>query len=201
MKHIRIASEADKDQITDLRLTEYSKSKDFLLINAAFLKWDEIDNDHPVIGVWNEKNQVIATMLPAFVDNQQKAVDIIEYDLPIKVSFPALIFCRAATKASHRMMGFNQLLRYYYLTAALKHNIKSLLSPVFKKATRTKFMDQIGYKFYTPLKTSGAKLLPVNERQLAVLERSGMKNAAKIIEKTIPNLIKEYPWKGKSITF
>lgn len=199
MKQIRVASEKDSDQIADLRLTEYQRSKDFKLVNTDFLKWSEIDRKCPVIGVFNGKDEAIATILLTVVRSTQSAVKAIEYNLPTEISFPAFVFSRAATKKSYRKMGFNQLLRYYCIKAAIDYNINSLLSPVFKHAPRTTFMKEIGYRFYTPLETSQTKLIPVNIRKLAILERSKMEYAIKIIEKKIPNLIEEYPWQGKSI--
>lgn len=199
MKQVRVASAKDSDQISNLRLTEYQSSKDFILVNSIFLEWGGNDKNCPVISVWNEEDEVIATILLTPVKNTQSAIEIIEYNLPTEISFPALVFSKAATKKSYRKKGLNQLLRYYCIKAALDYNINSLLSPVFKQAPRIAFMKEMGYQFYTPLETSQTKLIPVSIRKLAVLERSKMEYAIKIIEKKIPNLIKEYPWQGESI--
>lgn len=200
MKQVRVASEKDSDKIADLRRTEYRRSKDFKLVSPDYLKWDETDKKCSVIGVFNEENDAIATMLMMVVKNVQGAVAALESDLPTMVSFPAFVLRRAATKQKYRKHGFNQLLRYYYIKAALNYNINSLLGPVYKHATRTGFMEEIGYQFHAPLAVPKGKLLPTSIRILAVLERKKMEFAIKAIEKKIPNLIKEYPWTGELIS-
>jgi len=201
MKHVRITSEQDSKQIADLRISAYQSSKDFRLVNSNFLEWGEKEKTCPVIGVWNNDDNAIATILLIVVDNAQKAARTIEYDLPIEVPFPALVFSRAATKQTYRRRGFNQLIRYHCIKAALECNINSLLSPVFEHATRTGFMKEMGYQFYTPQETCRDKIIPANIRKLAVLERSKMEYAVQVIEQRIPDLIREYPWDGDPIIF
>ena len=75
MKQIRIASEKDSNQIADLRIAEYKSSKDFKLVQPGFLEWGEIDKKSLVIGVFNEENRVIATILLTTVENIKKAVN------------------------------------------------------------------------------------------------------------------------------
>lgn len=200
MKQIRFASDKDGDKIGALRLTEFQRSSDFKLVNSSFLEWGELDKKCKVVCIFNEKNQAISTILLNSVENNNEAVDAIGYNLPTKIPFPALVFSRAATRLSYRRKGLNQLLRYYSIKAAVNSNINSLISPVFKHATRTDFMKEMGYQFYTPDETSIENLIPSNIRQLAVLDRSKMEYAIKIIERRIYDLIKEFPWQGQSIT-
>jgi len=201
MKHVRITSEQDSKQIADLRISEYQSSDDFKLVKSNFLKNNKSKGEAITLGVWNEQDEVIATLVLIFVDDIRKAEQKIESTIPTKISFPALIFRKAATKQAYRKKGLNQLLRYYSIKSALECGIHSLLSPVFEHATRTKFMEKIGYRFYSPLQISKDKLIPNTVRTLAVLNRDAMDNALRTIENSIPSLIKEYPWKGGSIIF
>lgn len=200
MKQIRLASEKDGTKIAELRLTEYQNAKDFTLVSTEYLKWDETDRQCPVVAVFNEQNEAIATMLVIPVNTVQKAVSSLESDLPVKIAFPAFVFKKAVTKCAYRKHGFNQLLRYHIIKAALNCDIQSLLSPVYESAPRTGFMKKIGYQFHTSLSPTPDKLIPTSTRILAVLERNRMKEALKAIEQKIPDLINSYPWIGEKIS-
>lgn len=200
MNHIRLASEKDGKKISELRLTEYQNAKDFQLVSTAYLKWDDTDRRCPVAAVFNGLNEVIATMLVIPVNTAEETVSSLESDLPVEIDFPAFVFKKAVTKCAYRKHGFNQLLRYHIIKAALNCDIQSLLSPVYESAPRTGFMKKIGYEFHTSLSPTPDKLIPSSTRILAVLERSRMKEALKAIEQKIPDLIESYPWTGEKIS-
>ncbi|MBC8440580.1 MAG: hypothetical protein H8D87_12995 [Deltaproteobacteria bacterium] len=201
MNQIRIASEKDHDKITDLRLTEFSRSKDFKLLKPELLKWNEIDDNNNVIEVLHKGNEVIATIRVIPVFNKKQATHVLECDLPVKISFPALVFNSAVTKKSYQGKGLNQILRYYCLIAAIDHDINTVMSPIYQTAPRIKFMKKLGYQCHTLAHSWQTKLFPNSPRELAVLNRNQFSNAIKIIEKSIPQLIKNYPWYGVPITF
>ncbi|MBT6341624.1 MAG: hypothetical protein HOJ48_20265 [Desulfobacula sp.] len=201
MNHIRLVSEQDQDKITNLRLKEFSRSKDFKLLKPELLKWNEIDNKNNVIAVLHEGCEVIGTIRVIPVFNKKEATHFLECDLPVKIDFPALVFNSAVTKKAYQGIGVNQILRYYCLTAAIEQDINVVMSPIYQKATRIKFMKKLGYQCHTLTHSWQKKLLPNSPRELAVLNRNQFSNAIKIIEKSIPKLIQKYPWYGAPIIF
>jgi hypothetical protein len=201
MNHVRLASKKDQDQITNLRLKEFGRSKDFKLLKPGLLKWNEIDNNNNVIEVLHKGNEVIGTIRVILVFNKKEAIHFIECEPPVKLSFPALVFNSAVTKKAYQGIGINQILRYYCLTAAMDQDINIVMSPIYQKATRIKFMKKLGYQCHTLTHSWQKKLLPNSPRELAVLNRNQFSNAIKIIEKSIPKLIQEYPWYGAPIIF
>src|SRR5690554_3666199 len=113
MKQIRLASVIDKKEVTALRIQEFARSRNFKLLKPDLLLWNDIDDTHTVLGVWNDLQEVIATLRLVRVSNMEEAVTRLEADIPVDIGFPCLIFNSAATRQDHHRQGFNQLLRYY----------------------------------------------------------------------------------------
>jgi hypothetical protein len=134
------------------------------------------------------------------VANLQEAVTRLEADIPIAIHFPCLIFNSAATRQDYHRQGFNQLLRYYSIRAALAHHIQHLISPVYLNGPRLALMEKLGYTFHEPPHTWQTKLAPYSPRILAVLEKNRFASARDILEKAIPHLIDTYPWTGEPIS-
>jgi hypothetical protein len=199
MKQIRMAIARDQKEITALRLQEFGRSRNFKVLKPEQLQWNDIDDTHTVLGVWNEHREVIATLRLVRVSNMEEAVTRLEADIPVKIGFPCLIFNSAATRQDHHRQGFNQLLRYYSIQAALTHDIRHLISPVYLNAPRLALMEQLGYTFHEPPRTWQTKLAPYSQRILAVMERSSFASALNYLETSIPHLITAYPWTGRSI--
>ncbi len=134
MKQIRRAGTEDAESITDLRVTEYKRSRDFTLLRPETLFWNETDDTETVLSIWDKNDRAIATMRMVCVTNLRQAEIMMKSEVPGRVEFPALIFNAAATRKEWRRKGFNQLLRYYGIQIAKVRGIQSLLSPVFQKS-------------------------------------------------------------------
>lgn len=200
MKQIRIASAKDKKEVTALRTREFDRSKNFKLLKPGLLHWNHTDDAHTVLGIWNEHQEIIATLRLIRVANLQEAVKRLEADIPIAIHFPCLIFNSAATRQDYHRQGLNQLLRYYSIRAAQTHHIQHLISPVYLNAPRLALMEKLGYTFHEPPHTWQTKLAPYSPRILAVLEKNRFAPARDILEKAIPHLIDTYPWTGEPIS-
>ncbi|HCY86808.1 MAG TPA: hypothetical protein DHV36_16885 [Desulfobacteraceae bacterium] len=199
MKHIRKALPQDADAITELRIREFSRSADFKLLKPEALQWGPVDEAQTVIGVWNGRNQAIATMRMVRVDDADQATDILECALPPVLNYPGLVFNAAATLADYRRQGFNQLLRYYCIRYARSMGIRSLLSPVYQSAPRIGFMKQLGYVCHDLSDSWQTKLKPNSPRILCVLDSGRFDAALALIETTVPELIRDYPWQGDAL--
>ncbi len=201
MGHIRVATENDKNQVTDLRMNEFKRSRDFKLLKPELLNWSAVDDNNQVMGIWDDQDLLISTLRLILVKNKDEASHFLECELPVAIKFPGLVFNSAATEQSNRRRGLNQLLRYYALQAAIDHDIQMLLSPVYQKAPRMDFMRKLGYQCHTMKHSWQTKLAPNSPRELAILRKSQMGKAIEIIQNKIPDLIKAYPWQGGKISF
>jgi hypothetical protein len=199
MKQIRIAAARDKKEITALRLQEFARSRNFKLLRPELLHWNDVDDEHTVLGVWNDHQEVIATLRLIRVSNMEEAVTRLEADIPVEIGFPCLIFNSAATRQDHHRQGFNQLLRYYSIQAAQARHIRHLISPVYLNAPRLTLMKRLGYTFHEPPRTWQTKLAPYTPRVLAVLAQNRFDSACDILKDSIPHLIAAYPWIGGAI--
>lgn len=90
MKHIRLATPEDAQEISGLRIGEFSRSNDFTLLAPQRLNWCETDEINPVLGVWNVENEVVATMRLVRVTHDINASEVIEADVPGGWIFPHL---------------------------------------------------------------------------------------------------------------
>ena len=199
MKTIRRATRKDAQEITELRIKEFSRSPNFTLLEPQKLIWNQVDDTHEVVSIWEEGGLLISTMRFITLDDNPTAQSILEANLPGAIKFPALAFTSAATRKSHCGMGLNQLLRYYGIQAAKNHGIQSLLSPVYSGAPRLGFMEKLGYECHTLARTWQTKLAPNSPRILCVLKADQFNRALTILEEWAGNLIESYPWQGDPI--
>lgn len=199
MKQIRTACAHDKQVITDLRITEFNRSRDFKLLKPERLHWNETDDTHTVLGVWGEDGSLIATLRLIRVNHVQEARERLEADMPVEIRFPCLIFNSAATRQACHRRGFNQLLRYHAIQAAQTNQIRCLLSPVYQTAPRVMFMEKLGYRFHVLTHTWQTKLAPYSPRILGILENEQFPAAMDLLQNSIPHLIDTYPWTGEPI--
>ncbi|MFC1628131.1 hypothetical protein ACFL3H_03325 [Gemmatimonadota bacterium] len=150
---------------------------------------------------WNDDRHAVSTMRAETVTNIQEAQNNLECNVPEEIDYPIVIFNRAATHEQYRQLGLNQAIRYYFLKAALRADIQTTVSPVYLGASRTRFMDQLGYRFMDPGKTWQIKLQIHKPRLLALLERNRMEHALSIIEEEREKILRQYPWQGEPFEF
>ena len=196
MKQIRTACPQDAHAITNLRVREYSRAKDFKLLKPEALRWNAMDEAHTVLTIWNEDDDLIATMRMVRVASMPIAEEVMRSEVPGKVNFPALIFNLAVTRKENRHQGLNQLLRYYCIQLAKTMGIQSLLSPMFQKSPRVKFMKSLGYVCHERNLSWQSTLVPGSPLILCILGQDQFDDALTALEKAIPDLLKDYPWTG-----
>lgn len=199
MKQIREATTKDADAVSNLRIREFSRSKDFKLLKPETLCWNSVDEDHTVLAVWDDTDQAIATIRLIKVTNQSETEKMMKSKLSADVVFPAFIFTTAATVKEKRNHGFNQLIRYYGIQIAKAQGIQSLLSPVFQNSPRVNFMKSLGYVCYDRPISWQSPLIPGSQRILCILEQRKFESALDILKENVSELIKSYPWTGADI--
>lgn len=197
MQCTRQATSKDGKAISRLRINEFRRSKDFDLLLADKLKWNQLDDHQTVLAVWNHNNEPISTMRAVVVYDSIDAQDRLKCSVPDSLAFPAIVFNAAATQKENRGAGLNQVIRYHYLQAAIRDGIETILSPIYLGAPRINFMKSLGYHFVSPEKNWQTKLLPKNERILGFLPRYEMRHAINYLKAHRGEAIDAYPWRGE----
>lgn len=198
MKHIRLTSRQDLNQINELRIREFQRSAQFTLIKPEKLKWDHCDDTSIVLSAWDGA-QAVATMRAVVVSDTAEAEFCVQCIVPKHTHFPAMVFNSAATDMEYRGIGLNQLLRYHFLKIALDTGIQCLLSPIYQGAPRIQFMKALGYGFTIPPLSWQNKLGPKAVRILGLLAREKMSHAIELIKDQRADIITSYPWEGKPV--
>ncbi len=200
-KCIRRVLHQDRDEINRLRITEFNRSDNFLLIKPGKLLWGVNDERNVVLAAWDADGCAVSTMRAVTVKNIQEAQSCLECFVPEEIVYPVVVFNRAATHKHYRRQGLNQAIRYYFLKSALSADIQTLISPIYLGAPRIRFIKQLGYRFVESEKTWQTKLQTHTQRILAILERSKIRHALTILEEKRAEIIRQYPWRGEPFEF
>lgn len=200
-KYINIALRQHRDEINRLRITAFNRSDDFLLLNPEKLLWSVYDEGASVLVAWNGDGHAVATMRAVTVKDIQEAQKCLECSVPEEIVCPTVVLNCGATHEHYRHLGLNQAIRHYFLKAALHADIQTILGPVYLGASRTRFMERLGYRFMEPDKTWQTKLQPNSPRLLAILERGKIGHALTIIEEERGETLRQYPWRGEPLEF
>ncbi|MGD9188460.1 MAG: hypothetical protein PVI89_09625 [Desulfobacteraceae bacterium] len=201
MKCIRRATSQDSDIINRLRINEFRRSTEFDLLQEDQLKWNSRDDRHIVLAAWADRLNAVSTMRAVVVSDAPEALESVQCTLPDQLAFPSIVFNSAATHMDYRGQGLNQVLRYYFLRAAICCGIKAILSPIYRGAPRIDFMKALGYRFMTPEKSWQTKLAPKKERILGVLPRNRMGRAIDYLRTHRNEVLQAYPWQGPLFEF
>ena len=190
IKHIRLATEADRNDVNRLRTEEYNRSSEFELRDQNAILWKH----GYVMGAWNG-NRLVATMQLEIARSKETAEQILGVPLPnLENFFPTVVLSRAATCRDYRGFGLNSALRYYCLTNA--KDVNSIMGGVYQGAPRTGVMGRIGYEFI-PLQSSWTAGIHAKvESQLALLRRAGFELAIGELKKIASHALVEYEWQG-----
>jgi len=200
MKVIKRATFADKSAISTLRIEEFKRANEFLLVKPKRLLWGKCDDDNVVLGAWDGPDAV-STMRAVFIRNSDQATQCLQCTVPAQVAYPAIVLNSGATRMEYRGIGLNSALRYYVIEAAERDKIKSILGPIYKGAPRTNFMQKLGYTFITPTKSWQNKLNPKKVRLLALLKETQFNQAAALIKTSRSDILKEFTWAGDPLSF
>lgn len=201
MKCIRRATSQDSDIINRLRINEFRRSTEFDLLLADQLKWNQCDDRHIVLSAWADRRTAVSTMRAVVINDIPEALESVQCSLPDRLAFPAIAFSSAATHMDYRRHGLNQAIRYYFLCAAIRCGIETILSPIYRGAPRIDFMKALGYRFMTPEKSWQTKLAPKKERILGILSRNRMGRAIDYLRTHRNEVLQAYPWKGPLFEF
>lgn len=131
-----------------LRKQEYAKASGFAL-DLNSLNWNPSDDQSYVLAA-QDGEHIVATMRGELIDQLEMVERKLEcpWDFPIALQYPVLLLSRAATSSSHRGLGLNMLLRYWFLQMAKRHNIAFILGTFVSESPRERSLEQMGYQFF-----------------------------------------------------
>lgn len=169
--------------VVALRRREFSRSAD-LLADARRVDWSTLDDESLVLAVL-EGGVPVATMAGAVLRHPDLSAEL--HDNPVPPEVPAsagiMLLRRAATDHERRSVGFNSLLRWHFLRAAIEQGLEFLVGDVQVGASRVALLERMGYRLhegtwkYPWISANGGWIAVLNlkrdgERALAVLEPS-----------------------------
>lgn len=145
---IYFADSQRKNEIDALRSQAYQTISGFA-VDIKTLKWKASD-DESFIMVAEEQGELISTMRGEVI----KEFSVIEkklecpWNFPLELDMPVLLLSRAATLYSHRSVGLNLILRYWFLRFAIYHDIRFMLGTFASGAPRENTLREMGYQFF-----------------------------------------------------
>ena len=125
-----------------------------------------------VLGVFNEKDELMSSLRGEFIRTRSEAEEKLHYSIPKHLDlFPGILLGRGATKRAYRNYGFNSLLRFYYLGLAIDFPFKSTFASVFEKAPRIGLLRDMNYRFTIPDDASDDDIHVLTREYFVYLER------------------------------
>jgi len=107
---------------------------------------------------------------------------------------PVLILSRAATLSSHRSVGLNLILRYWFLRFAIHQQIRFVIGTFVSGAPRENTLRKLGYQFFeNKLGWQQSSYRPLHPVTVVALDlNSHGENALRYCLNAMPNEINKY---------
>lgn len=192
-----VAAAEQRSAIGSLRRDAYLSAREFRALRPVAYEWSDIDSRATVLAVWDESGAPLATMCGVVAATRADAEANFECAIPAEVGhFPALLLCRAATHADHRAEGLNSLLRYYFIQAAWRGGLGSMMSLFFQGAPRLRLLETLGYQMKVLPNVTWESVVPHKSPLLGSLARERMVSASASLEELLDASLKRYPWRG-----
>lgn len=187
-------SEQHRLQIDELRMQEYSKAKGFTL-DLNTLMWKQSDSDSFVMAI-ESNGTLVSTMRGEIITSKKLLEEKLEcpWNFPLELDYPILLLSRAATHSSHRSLGLNLVLRYWFLKFASHHQIPYVLGTFVAGSPRENTLREMGYEFFENKlgwqQSSYRSHAPVSV--VALNMKAQGQAALHFCENKIPHLIEQY---------
>ncbi len=187
-----------KNEIDELRTHAYKNATGFK-VDLTTLTWKSSDDDSFIMAA-EAHGQILSTMRGEIIAELSLLEEKLEcpWSFPIALDMPILLLSRAATLFSHRSLGLNLILRYWFIRFAISHNIRFLVGTFVSGSPREKTLNEMGYQFFENTlgwqKSTYRSLRPVTVVVLD-LKAQGEK-AIQHCFNCQPNLLEEFPFDG-----
>ena len=192
MSIIRTVTPSDYGRIAALRHDAYARSTEFDLIDATEIV--RVADDPGTVLAAFDGVEPVATMHGLIVSYLSDAEEILTCRIGPEAKFPALILSRAATAMTHKGVGLNSVLRYYFLKAVVDR-VECVLGAVYEGAPRTHIMDTLGYAFHQKSTWDKDKKMR-GKHYLSILDADQLDQAVAKLEDMMSLKLQEFPWYG-----
>lgn len=187
--------------IEALRRSAYQRAPEFAVLRPSAYQWTHADDRGDVLAVWDEHRTPLATMRGTVVADRDEAERQLECTVPVDGAlFPALVLERGATCADRSASGLNSLMRYYFIEAALRRALGSVLGAVFDGAPRLRLLARIGYEFVKSDRVWDENIAPRASVLIASLPRERMPGACAVLLESLNDVLGRFPWDGPPMT-
>lgn len=198
MQHIRLATPLDRAAIKSLRVAQYQRSAEFVLLDPDAMAWDPDLPGNLVLAAW-DGSVLVSTMQGSVVWSAAQAEELLQCRVVlVEESFPCLALVRAATEFSHRQKGLNSAMRYHFLRAAADAGLRAVIGGVYEGAPRNRIMAAIGYEFSSQPFWE-VELRSYRDYSLAVLPAAKLQQAIITLHEHTASVLAEYPWSGPAL--
>ena len=195
--YVRRLKKEDAEAVFAVRKEAYESSEQFKTLNFSYLEWDDVDDIAIVLGVFNEKDELLASLRGEIIKTRSDAEKKLHYTLPTdKELFPGILLGRGATLRSERNKGYNSLLRYYFLGLGIDFPFKSMFASVFEKAPRVGLLRDMNYKFTIPDDSDDSEIEVLTCEYFVSLERKSFLPSFQFLQNKFKETIDEHPWEG-----
>ncbi len=195
--YVRRLKKDDAKAVFGVRKEAYESSEQFKILNFSYLEWDEVDDIAIVLGVFNEKDELLASLRGEIIKNKDEAEQKLHYTLPVeKQLFPGILLGRGATLRNQRNKVYNSLLRYYFLGLGIDFPFKSVFASVFEKAPRVGLLRDMNYKFTIPDDSNDSDIEVLTCEYFVYLERSFFLPSFNFLQNKFKEKIDIHPWEG-----
>jgi hypothetical protein len=145
---ILFVNQQRQDEVNTLRTQAYAKASGFT-VDLNSLHWKPSDDESYVMAA-ESNHQLVSTMRGEVIDDLSLIEKKLEcaWNFPLKLELPVLLLSRAATHYSHRYLGLNLILRYWFLRFALSHHIRYVLGTFVSGSARENSLHEMGYQFF-----------------------------------------------------
>ena len=195
--YVKRLNKTDADAVFQVRHEAYDSSKQFKVLNFSYLEWDEVDDNALVLGVFNKKEELMASLRGEFIKSRAEAEGTLHYKLPVeKDLFPGILLGRGASKRNYRNQGLNSLLRYYFLSFCIDFPFNSLFASVFEDAPRIGLLRDMNYRFSIPDNSKDKDINILTREYFVYLQRTSFLSSFNFLQNKFNVVIDRYPWTG-----
>lgn len=195
--YVRRLKKIDAEAVFAVRKEAYESSEQFKTLNFSYLEWNDVDDIAIVLGVFDEHNELVASLRGEIIKNRKEAEDKLHYTLPTeKDLFPGILLGRGATMRNHRNKGYNSLLRYYFLGLGIDFPFKSIFASVFEQAPRVGLLRDMNYKFTLPKDSKDNDIEVLTCEYFVYLERKSFLPSFNFLQTKFKETIDAHPWEG-----
>jgi hypothetical protein len=193
---VRLACEADRGLIGDLRRVAYQSAREFSLSDGAHLGWSDLDEVSAVITAWRGPD-LVSTLRATVAEDITAAEGILTCSVELAgTAFPAMVLTKGATRPGRGAGGLHSALRYHCLLAGDRYGVRSVLGLVYTDAPRVRTMAELGYEFRRPARVWDPEGSALTQPLFAVLPGDRLKAAIGTLASAFEETLAAYPWVG-----